>query len=419
MFSDNVTVVSRPFSKGRDDLTALIFSAGLAGRAQLRPYNSSLDGPIDDQTSTAVRIRIPIAKMYSSMHPPFSRTAPANQDQDELHKLTNSFLAQLCFALNVSVLFESREGIFTPTNSPYYAEWSNETFIKNLSQTFLNGKSLPEKLSNCVEPLTDEDGNFCGRACVAITPRPLVYVRTIDQFSLKHTRFLSRGPCEGVIEQTPTVVNRKEGDAIVTPTSWSKWASKQIEHLVAQKDKYTATELYVAASHLSNFDVDIRAIAHCRVKDKILPLSHCLNIFKKAKKLSFLVRRNSPFGNDDADSPLRLAESTNFCHEVTEELGQLKEQGIFVQSLLGIDDSVYEEVCDNLTDASAPNVLSYFLRVLNENAISYSVTPPRRMKIGRYSGFETNKIRDGEVIYGSVVTVSQTLAKRAPYRTCK
>jgi hypothetical protein len=404
MFSDRVAVFSRPFSKGKDDLFALIFKNGLSGRAELRPYDRLLDGQIEERASTVLKARVPIDKMFTSLEPPFSKSG---RNIENLYELAHLFLSKLCFALDVVVKFEMKDGTFVQINEPFYADWSNEAFVTNLEKTFMDGKSLPLKLAKCVEPLVNDDGQLCGRACVSIgsTSRGSIYV--IDGFArIPRAGYVIGRTRIGVSEQTPNVASRGDGTLIATRSAFNRWASKQLDHIVMDRNNYSSRELYFAAAHLSQYDVDVLPIVHCYVRDRrFVPLVECVDLFKK-KKLIFIVQDN--LGN--ATEQLQLSSVSNACRAISEDLGELVECENFVQHYIG--SSVFERLSGDLSDAAANNVLSCFLRLLNENSTSYSVSFQPKAQIGRYSGFSTNWIEDGEIVYSDAVIVSLQPSKR-------
>ncbi|CUT09720.1 Chaperone protein HtpG [Bradyrhizobium sp.] len=412
MFSDHVTVTSRPFGKGHDDYQVLSFEHGLSGRSQLRRYDQRLDGDIVPRVSTRIETRVPLARLMRAFNPMF---AQPDAESLSLHQVLALRLSQICFALDVAVSLEMDDGRSQQMNVPYYKEWTNDEFVDRLIQVFRRENTpIPANQARCVEPLVNDDGRVCGRAFVSFSSSSRAPIRIIDGFAKSRLSYIigTGDAYEGIVEQRPVVASRDSGEPIASASAWGRWGSSQLRHILRERQSFSGRELFFAAAHLAALNLDVSLIAHCYLVDKFLPLTECINVLKKVNRIVFLARREHDFLRDDSQRAYRIADVDDFCRPLKENDGTLISSESFIQSQTL--HSSFERLSEDLHDATSHNVLSYFLKLLNEQNLPVTVSMEDRFPIGKFKGYSTHSIKDGDTIYVTAAVVTLSQAETSP-----
>ena len=255
MVASEVLVSSRRFDEGLAEVTRLHFADGLT----LRPILAKgADENYDVMSSTSVRLTIdePIDSVRSRWH---NKENPQSARQIPL----GSYLAAVATALDVTLVLQIEndppivihQDIGSLDNPERMLDWiKGITFIDvpNFNETGAQ-QYVHENAARLRR--IEQEGRLVGIAALIDRPTQGLQCFTTDAIG-GLTNQVVRGAASfmGYMEMQPATAKRDSGKRIATTETLESWAKEQL--VILKKKGAKIEQLYWAASHLSNLDLD-------------------------------------------------------------------------------------------------------------------------------------------------------------------
>jgi Histidine kinase-, DNA gyrase B-, and HSP90-like ATPase len=246
LLGDNVKVMSKRYTAGESSRHVLHFLNGLKGRAELRKYDSTIDGEWSHDKNTIVRIEpFDMKKLQQFVLQAISAelpsaVVPGAEDPQFWGLLTNA-LNRLTFCLDVAVALEGPDRQKTVVNDIDVLKLEKRAFCQEFNRVFgrTGGPSrqhvqkMDERNYRFVEFIGGQEDNSSRGSCSNTT------MLSAGVFHIGGLTVCGVSPAgiDGIVEAVPQSANRAQIVYGPTPSAFRDWAALQLSMLSKERVK--------------------------------------------------------------------------------------------------------------------------------------------------------------------------------------
>ena len=314
MIANDVKILSRPWNAGLTDIMALHFQSGVQGRAELRNYNESEDGPFPLDKSTLVRAQVNnpnwLAQFAAtSIHP---KTVGATGDA-QLFDALETTMRQLFFALDVECEVSINGNSAVLLNQPGILKKPAKVFAKFYNKVFSDGSPdsiFDETEIGLIDSIVDERGVPHSRGVVSASGGRAIHIGGFTVLR-SHDSLI-----KGVTERIAGTASRSAGARIASQKKLREWGDSQLSK-VARSNLSAATK-HACIANLVNIDIDVSEHAMLADDGKSKPIKTIVDGLPKSTKIFVSVQ------NPRGPWPLSLTENSGLEFWQIRDLVKLK-----------------------------------------------------------------------------------------------
>jgi Histidine kinase-, DNA gyrase B-, and HSP90-like ATPase len=244
LLGNDVKVMSQRYTAGIDSRLVLHFEHGLAQRAELRPYNATLDGEWPHGKMTIIHISpIDMFKLHGfvaqSMHVNSYNLITPSWNRDDFWPLLPKALRRLTFCLDVTVVFKYLNTETVRINDISIFSLSNSDFCREFNSVFSGTPGLPSRGGGLLDQEMHKFVKIIGPEDTSLSrgfaSNDRNHLKGIAHIGGPTVLGVSAGGIAGVVEAVPKTASRLQIEYKPQPSEFVEWGERQLDLLSKQE----------------------------------------------------------------------------------------------------------------------------------------------------------------------------------------